>query len=290
MGLKRRRDSAPLIMRDQYVATLNALGMDAFGRPSDGHRQLSEIKKSVESLLRNDPTWVQVFEAEQLLLEVLPDTTVNAELERRLFEGEALSLKSFDHFRSAAADAQSSEEKRAILAAVVRDLQKFFIKKRVDRFERYDSGSRLFAISLIVLLAVVVPFAFQDQLSGALVSNTFFALVYAPVAVGSAGALFSRLVTFQNTSETLDYDALKNAYLVRWILLRMAVGVFGAFVIQVAIRGELITGDLFPKLKNPTEIDVMKLLVWSFLGGFSERLVPRTLEGIEGRVTKIKNE
>ncbi|ASP93355.1 hypothetical protein CDO25_19260 (plasmid) [Sinorhizobium meliloti] len=98
MGLKRRRDSAPLIMRDQYVATLNALGMDAFGRPSDGHRQLSEIKKSVESLLRNDPTWVQVFEAEQLLLEIIPDTTVNAELESGYSRGRPYPLSRSNTF------------------------------------------------------------------------------------------------------------------------------------------------------------------------------------------------
>lgn len=262
--------------------------MEAFGRPSGEDQQLSGIKQSVEDLLKNDPTWVQVFEAEQLLIEIIPDATVEVELERRLCEGEALSTNCFSHFRSALAGAKSSEQKRKLLAAVVRDLQKIFLKRRVDRFERFDSGSRLFAISICVLLAVIGPFAFGGRICGALLSNTLFTFVYAPVAVGSAGALFSRLVAFQNTSEALDYDALKNAYLVRWILLRMAVGVFGAFVVQVAIRGGLITGDLFPKLESPSEIDVMKLLFWSFIGGFSERLVPRSLEGIEGQVAKSK--
>ncbi|MEH7879396.1 hypothetical protein V7799_18080 [Rhizobium laguerreae] len=281
-GIQYRRECAPVILRKVCLGRLRAHVNEI--TVSLGSEAPTQIAAAIEILRRPDPSWAEVFEAEQILIHALPDPTVSAEFVRRLSEAETLKLPSAENFKNAVNN--STQDKRKLLSALVGDINRSFVKRRVDRFERYDAGTRLLVISLVVLATLLVPVLlyrlFHVQSGyGPLLSSKIFSWLYAPIAFGSAGALFSRLIAFQNSSELLDYEALKGAYLVRWIMLRIVVGIFGALIIQILLRGQFINGPLFPSLDNPSDIDVMKLLVWSFVGGFSERLVPRTLEGID---------
>ena len=48
-------------------------------------------------------------------------------------------------------------------------------------------------------------------------------------------------------------------------------------------------GDYSKTRLAKKELDMAKLLVWSFLAGFSERLVPDTLAGMETRASNPQN-
>lgn len=140
------------------------------------------------------------------------------------------------------------------------------------------------------------------------IDETIFVLA-AVASAGALGAFFSRAMRFQSDLPTLSFDLVIQNYVARMLRLRLLYGVIGAVVFYFFIRGSFVGGNLFPNLLPgmvseqttwmlhtlvkgqtldvPTATDLSptsefaKLLVWSFLAGFSERLVPDTLSQLE---------
>ena len=160
-------------------------------------------------------------------------------------------------------------------------------------------GFLLLAIIASAVVSVVVFVAYTEQL-GSLV----FALL-----IGAAGAAVSIARRVESLSEK-EAHAIETSWwpLVVPCLVGIAMGGMIYFLFMASILagdGEkgLFTSNLFPKftkvespegrllnLKDVLSvrpagiIDFGKLLVWCFLAGFSERLVPNVLHGIEGSV------
>jgi hypothetical protein len=140
---------------------------------------------------------------------------------------------------------------------------------------------------------------------------------------GILGAFFSRVMSFQSKLSTLGFDDVMNLYQMRMLLIRLLYGMIGAIVFYFVLRGKLVGGSAFPDLSQismgeqivwkagadgvavvkdgskldpsgltilaPTA-DLAKLLVWSFIAGFSERLVPETLDRTEAQAQAQKSE
>jgi hypothetical protein len=116
--------------------------------------------------------------------------------------------------------------------------------------------------------------------------------------------MFSRLLFLQTNWNALSLGALKDARDFSSILLRGAVGMTGAVVIYYFLLSGVIGGGLFPEFKEIglhqlkfkdtssgedsvalrlilPNAQLALLVVWSFLAGFSERLVPSILQTTE---------
>jgi hypothetical protein len=128
-----------------------------------------------------------------------------------------------------------------------------------------------------------------------------FAL-YTAVTFGFLGALFSRLITLQTQWSALALDELYNARTYHYIVLRASIGIVGAFIVYFFLQSGLITGSVFPTFNDltmkvtplatdvgarwPKELvfpsaNLALLIVWSFIAGFSESLVPSILSNTE---------
>lgn len=145
------------------------------------------------------------------------------------------------------------------------------------------------------------------------INETIF-LLLAVATVAALGAFFSRAMRFQAEISSLSFQAVMEAYIGRMLRLRILYGIIGAVVFYFFLRGEFIAGNIFPKFtpgmitqqtalmlrlateatvtaRPPAEATVVatlspavefaKLLAWSFLAGFSERLVPDALAQLE---------
>jgi hypothetical protein len=147
-------------------------------------------------------------------------------------------------------------------------------------------------------LQLVVSLAAED-------SWVHFAL-YTSVTFGFLGALFSRLISLQKQWSAMALDELYNARTYHYIVLRASVGVVGAMVVYFFLQSGLVSGSVFPKFtqltmnaisfsdagadKWPAKLilpsaDLALLIMWSFIAGFSESLVPNVLSNAERQFT-----
>lgn len=257
---------------------------------------------------RQTDRWRAVQLIEQLMAEVLPAAQLLAEGERRLFEATALHVVSAENIgarrkAAVAATPPDIDGARAIYVTLLDDLHWFYSKRSLDRMMRFDiarpmltraAGTFLLCVAPFLALLVAryfgvdpwakIPGEFRTGLTGG----------YTAVSFGMLGALFSRLLSFQSRYAQLDYDAAQNAFVGRMMNLRQIVGAVGALVLYFAVYGGLIGGNLFPNIGeilksaavNWMGQDLAKLIVWSFLAGFSERLVPDFLTRTEAAAAK----
>ena len=127
--------------------------------------------------------------------------------------------------------------------------------------------------------------------------------LWTALTAGLFGAFFSRLLFIQANWNILSLDELKDAREFSSIALRGIVGMTGAAVLYFFLHAKLIGGELFPDFHTvglhqlgPAPADpnggvalrlifpnaqLALLVVWSFLAGFSERLVPSILKSTE---------
>jgi hypothetical protein len=148
--------------------------------------------------------------------------------------------------------------------------------------------------------------------------------LFTALSAGLFGAFFSRLSALQSNANTLSLDALAEAQRPLYLLFRGIVGMSGALFVFFFLQSGLIEGNLFPKFKElgfsvvnwpqsvqpnpenkggaqpqpttPTVVglpwrivlpseSLALLIVWSFLAGFSERLVPNILSSTDKTLT-----
>jgi hypothetical protein len=220
---------------------------------------------------------------------------------------------------------QDRARQLAIYLALLVLLQSVFIDSRFRRRLRKETALRLLWFGVMtVTITLLAPLLFVASYLGHMKDHAWkegvgaylfsiepgFGLLMA-ASFGILGAYFSRSTDFQSKLENFSFQDVINVYQPRVLLLRLMYGMIGAVILYYLIGSGLIGGEAFPNLANvqiheqvisyaksdvkPKEsgltiltptVELAKLLVWSFLAGFSERLVPDALERVHSQVTK----
>jgi hypothetical protein len=172
---------------------------------------------------------------------------------------------------------------------------------------------RIVTLDLLVFVAVVIPYvwiyfrSFEND-----VDLRFWASLplYTVLTVGAFGAYFSRLIQIFQNGDRLSIRELQSSKSWSSLFLRGAVGMCGALVVFFFLKSGLVGGGIFPdfskfgfdlsdfpafddpekaakfgleKIMRTVEPnkDLALLAMWSFVAGFSERLVPTILANTE---------
>jgi hypothetical protein len=132
--------------------------------------------------------------------------------------------------------------------------------------------------------------------------------LFTALSFGLLGALFSRFLVLQRAEGAVPLDEAATYYGELYILLRVLVGTVGAIIVYFFLASDLVGGDLAPNIRELTYVaakpvpppthtylgtvtrtamvpskDMALLIVWAFLAGFSEQLVPNLLDSTSNR-------
>jgi hypothetical protein len=256
-----------------------------------GSPRCQDAYQSVERLLANGPrNWTNAYAIEQLLVHLYDDATLVSELRVRAQESKGTLRPSLaDYYATEAANAtQSADERRALLSRLVNDLQWRYTVNEVKRGYTKEitlATGQLFIFSLLTFaFAVLLAFCFP------VLREIDLHLVVPAILAGSWGAAFSMLSSLRDRLDASDLDALK-VLRGRWVLgSRMLIGAGAASVLYFFFVSGFVSGPAFPELKPPAGapkawLETFALLVvWCFIAGFSERLIPGLLASTEARL------
>jgi hypothetical protein len=277
----------------------------------------------VASAQEEDRIWIEANRLERLLALVEPKDYLWSEVKSRVAEASDERLGSasrllaataaadsslFDHAQSPPALRAGAESSlRSLLLDVLEDLHWANQRKYYSRPIRTSATRRIVTCGIIAFLFFVIPYVIlhvRDALGvkGPVEAWSFLPL-YSAVTAGLFGAMFSRLLYLQSNWDALSVGGLKNAREFTSILLRGCVGMTGAVIVFFFLKSNVIGGSLFPTFKDINveypasdgqlhliypSTSLALLVVWSFLAGFSERLVPSILRDTENTLGKAE--
>jgi len=204
-----------------------------------------------------------------------------------------------------------SERRRTLLARIVNDLQwRYIVNEATRRYSKlitkrtaYLSVSAL--VFFIILVALIhykpVEFKYGD-----------LRLLEVAGLAGAWGATFSMLASLKGRLDASQFDDLKLMRNPSVLISRVLIGAGAACILFFFLLSGLLGGSAFPTLAQPTPAsgetrssesqtnrpestpapvptsdfpkrDLALLVVWCFIAGFSEQLIPGLLATTEAR-------
>ncbi|WEI17869.1 hypothetical protein PY247_16155 [Acinetobacter proteolyticus] len=114
--------------------------------------------------------------------------------------------------------------------------------------------------------------------------NSYFRILRI-VAIFSSSACFGALGSALSVISRARSEKFKENISTGHLYSIQTLGAVFAIILTLMFMGGLIGGTLFPNAENFYQIIYVaaafpKLLVWSFIAGFSERIVPNTLHNL----------
>jgi hypothetical protein len=272
----------------------------------------------IEELLKEGDTldWGRVYQIEGLLVHLKNGKRLISETERRVDEATRTGLASAPKLREQLdrknASPVTDEDYRAILAAATDDLQWYYLKRMLIRSERGAAAVRLRRFGWVALLVVSIPFlafVFEKYLPwkpfSLLMTDYPNYGVFTAMSFGLLGAFFSRLISLQVRDDKATLEDVRTDYGYSFLVVRAGVGICGAVIVYFLLRSQVlgttiapdfsklgyesvslqtILGDSAAKVRFPSK-DWALLIIWSFLAGFSEKLVPDSLTRAETQLS-----
>jgi len=304
-------------MLDQYYATLR-VGLQTCSEGEDTRPHLFRSAEELLSAEGRQRSWVDANKAEMLLAEIRPASRLLQEIlgaQRSLrslgrsdqtpYDGEIAEIAARPADRPLAEP--EAEHARGLLARMLAEVHWKRAERHQKRLLNLAYAVRLFYYLLVTLVLHALTIRFTHGRVG-LDEDDLTLFPYAGLllagATGLVGAVFSMMTGQKQSVVDLSIEAAQAATSNKMILLRLGIGLIGAFVLYSAFESHLVEGALFPDLESigfseiklqagpsgpvaahlgfsvPNE-DLSKLLIWSFIAGFSEKLVPGMLNRVE---------
>ncbi|MGH6836118.1 MAG: hypothetical protein ACREC9_11325 [Methylocella sp.] len=261
--------------------------------------------------------WNDAYRLQSLLAIVEPPESLFSELERITVKSLAEHIPGADRLKRNLCQAEkdlmdppmASSAPRKIKDGAATRIRMFLL----DALEQYNRSMqtkflarsfqkqatiRTAIVGIVALVMFILPYAYlfvNNNLRHGQIDLGWLP-GYSVMASGLFGAFFSRLIFLQTTVRSLrscSFGAIADAR--RWtsILVRGVTGMCGAVIVCFFLRSGFIEGSVFPDFTNlgitgsvvlPNKALAL-LVVWSFLAGFSERLVPNILASTEKKFT-----
>jgi hypothetical protein len=288
------RESYRKVLFGQYKSLNNPVDNPAARAEAESVVRLMEEKPEGESDKKLE--WEDLYRLELAIIKLEPGNL----LRRRawILRNEYKEMASADEFKDymasappVAGDNQDEELLRADLVRLQEELNWRYIVIWMLEAYRSEILKKLVRGTLVVIL-LAIGFMYWSSSVALVASWTDVNLPFltAVVVPGIVGGLLSTLRRIQDLrfGNNADSDLSQLEQGNTGIYLSPFLGGIFAFILFLLFAAGFAAGDLFPKVEMDSLLvsglekmelkEVAKLIVWSFLAGFAEKLVPDRLE------------
>ncbi len=287
-------------LSEQFRVTLEAAAAKVV--ETDQNR---EILSHVRQLLRDpDWSWKYAYEVEQQMVLLYGAEALRTELSRRILveAPHVLYPDTTAWYRNQLDKAQTLEDQRVLLSRLVNDLQwRYTVNETKLGYVRKITGRTgwIFIIAVVIFIGFLFVLwdfgasAAGDRAASWVEQHSQFLTFMLAAVSGFLGASFSMVSGLKSRLESSSLNQMKNASSRAILLSRVLVGTGAAMILYFFFESNLLAGEAFPKLVAPAGaegeayspvVHRALLVVWCFIAGFSEKLVPGLLAKTEGRL------
>jgi hypothetical protein len=277
------------ILDQQYKILLTKYEKIKFERnlTSDSNQIVSKL----EILFKHDQTWTNFSQIELYLVSLYSDDEIAMELKIKMLEAvEKLPHETFHFYEDELREERSISDRKILLNSLneklqitddLEDLQKTYIALTRIR------TSFLFFFAILMFFAVDQLPAITNLLS--ITKGSKGDAILTAMASGWLGTAFSMLIGLKTKLTISSLQDLKVIHRIDYIFSRTIIGLTSGLLLYYFFQSQLLTGTLFPQFKEIDPIFDTKsyalLIVWCFLSGFSEKLIPDLLSNTEKNIT-----
>ena len=171
------------------------------------------------------------------------------------------------------------------------------MRRRLKKWSEQWGGFGIVAMFVLALLlwVLVQVYPASEEEHGPLVLFRIYPGLIVAMVSGFFGATFSMLVQSSRRATEGTLEDLSGACAWHTLIVRGSVGLGAAAILYFFFRSGLLEGSLWPKLIELKDEALLNqdvkglvpnrdwclLVIWCFLGGFSETLVPNILSKTE---------
>jgi len=259
-----------------------------FGR-IDESKVASDVKKKLNDLFeKTDRTWGDAYQIENQIAMLLTGDCLRREIKVRPREARTRDATDAAVLQTDYDALVKSNEKEGrtsfddvlhyFLLQVLENINWQKKLKFLKRKIRLQATRNALILAFVALVLVLLPYF--------LCLSWLASSLYTPLTFGLLGALFSRLITLHTPRSKLTLEELHNAQKILYIVLRACIGACGALIVYFFLQSEFVKSNVFPKFTNGVvslsdHKSLALLIIWSFIAGFSESLVPSVLSSTE---------
>jgi hypothetical protein len=244
-------------------------------------KELSHINETIDTLLKGEKNWQNANRVEQLMVPLLSDAEVSNELEKKLFlVKKHLDKNMYENYVSKAKKGDRSENE-ALLTHTIKELQ-WHYQVQLVRLDYAQSArikcSLLFILSFILF---ILPKFTEILLNVQEKTRNYYILT--ALLSGWMGGTFSMLFGLRKNISNSQLNRLKLAYRWDFIIVRAIIGMCAGLLFFYFFESGMLGGALLPNFSQGglDKVNFALLIIWCFLAGFSEKLLPDILSKSE---------